>query len=284
MRPVDIVLAMMVAILWGVNFVAIKIGVMHIPPIFLMAVRFCLVAILLAPWLRYVTRQQILPLLAITLTMSVGYFTLLFVGMHTVPAGETTILVQSQVPLAAMMAMIFFRERLSGRKVVGIIIGLIGVVVTVGLPQRSGELLGVIFVLVAAFLWALSSNQIRALGKIHPLTLNGFTSLCAFPILWVISLKAEPGAWQVLPHISWMVIGALFFMVVISTIICYSLWFALLSRNPVSYIIPFIMLEPPAGLLTAHFVLDEPIYWHTVIGGVLCLLGLAFVTVQKRVP
>ena len=283
MRPVDIVLAMMVAILWGVNFVAIKIGVMNIPPIFLMAVRFCLVAVLLAPWLRHITRQQILPLLAITLTMSVGYFTLLFVGMHTVPAGETTILVQSQVPLAAIMAMIFFRERLNGRKIVGILIGLLGVVVTVGLPQRSGELLGVTFVLLAAFLWALSSNQIRALGKIHPLTLNGFTSLCAFPILWVISLKAEPGAWHVLPHISWMVIGALFFMVVISTIMCYSLWFALLARNPVSYIIPFIMLEPPAGLLTAHFVLGEPIYWHTVIGGVLCLLGLAFVTIQKRV-
>ena len=283
MLPVDIFLAMMVAILWGVNFVAIKVGVMNIPPIFLMAVRFLLVAILLAPWLRHITRQQILPLLAITLTMSVGYFTLLFVGMHTVPAGETTILVQSQVPLAAIMAMIFFREQLSGRRIVGIIIGLCGVVVTVGLPQRAGELLGVVFILMACFFWALSSNQIRALGKIHPLALNGFTSLCAFPFLWAISLKAEPGAWHVLPHVSWSVIAAVAFMVLVSTIICYSVWFALLSRNPVSYIVPFIMLEPPAGLLAAHFILGEPIYWHTVIGGVLCLLGLAFVTIQKRV-
>ncbi len=278
MSVVDVATAIVVPILWGINYVAVKIGVMNIPPIFLMTVRFSLVAVLLLPWLYLVERQQLLPLLIISLTMGVGY-SLLFLGMRTVPAGETTIIMQLQIPFAALMARFFLKEHLSARKNFGAALGLIGVVITVGLPQHSGERVGVLLVLLGAFVWSVAANQIRAVGKIHALVLNGFNSLCVFPILGLISLIAEPGAWHSLLHITWQVSLAIFFMVVVATIIGYSLWFKLLSRNPVSHVTPFIILSPPAALLTSHFVLGEPIYMHTIVGGLLCLIGLVFVTI-----
>ncbi len=280
MSLLDIIIALSVAILWGVNFVAIKLGVMYMPPLTLMALRFLLTAVLLLPWLRLVNRRQWRPIVWIALTMGVGYFCILFIGMHGMSAGESTIIIQVQVPFAAIMAYFVFRERLTWQIIAGTIIAMIGVMVTVGLPQRVSTLDAALLIVIAAIFWAVSANQIRALGKIHPLALNAAYSLLAFPMVLIMAYGFEYRG--TIDHFAnyfsyWQIYVSLAFMVIVSTIYCYSMWFRLLVRNPVGLVVPFILLEPPVALIVSHFVTGEAVYWHTLLGGLLCIIGLAFV-------
>ena len=52
-------------------------------------------------------------------------------------------------------------------------------------------------------------------------------------------------------------------------------------RNTVGRVVPFILLEPPVALIVSHFVIGEVVYWHTIWGGLLCILGLAFVIFRR---
>ncbi len=187
----DILLALSVAILWGVNFVAIKVGLLYVSPLLLMAVRFGLAALLLAPWLLQVPREQWRPFVGIALTMVIGYFCILFIGMRAMPAGESTIIIQVQVPFAALMAFWFFLERFSWQVVVGTVVAMLSVVVTVGVPQSVSGLVPVLMILLAATFWAVSANQIRALGRVKPLALNAVYTVIAFPVISMLAYWFE---------------------------------------------------------------------------------------------
>lgn len=278
----DALLAALVATLWGVNFIAIKIGVSSFPPILLLAVRFAIAALLMLPWLCQVKKVQLKPLFWLMVTMGVGYFSILFIGMRGVPAGEATILIQLQVPFAALLACWWFKERLNLQLILGTVVAFIGVIVTVGVPQRMGELDSVLLLLLSAALWAVSANQIRAMGEIHPMTLNAVVAAMSAPVLFALSLLIEPHGLQAFHQVKWQTVVAITYIVLVSSLFCYSMWFALLKRNPVSKVVPFVLIEPPVGVLVAGLLLGEPLFLHTFVGGALCLLGLALVIFRRR--
>src|SRR4030088_3053280 len=81
MSAIQIVCAVAVPLLWGYQFVAIKVGVMEFPPLFFLALRFLAIALLLIPFVKNSTRQQFGPIAAISIFLGGLNFGLFYVGL-----------------------------------------------------------------------------------------------------------------------------------------------------------------------------------------------------------
>ncbi len=284
MKLIDIIIALSVVIAWGANYVAIRVGVAEFPPIFVMALRYLFVGVLLFPWLRTIKREQWRPLIWISIVFGILYFSLLFIGMQHVEAGEGSIIATIEVPVAAVIAYFAFGEKITWPIALGTIISIIGVMVTVGIPQSHAEFHYIMLVVIAAIVWAVANNQIRALGEIHPFALNGAIAVIVLPFYLAYAFWRHPDALHYLSTAGWAGYASLAYMIFISMIYGYSMWFFLLKRNPVNKVTPFILLMAPAAIVAGHFMLNEPIFKHTIIGAGICLVGLSLVVFKPKAP
>ena len=110
MRPVDLALAVAVNLVWGLNFAITKLGVAEMPPMMVVAIRYALTAMILAPWLKW-PGAKFPQIVMISFTLGFVHFSLMFTGLTGLDASVAAIAVQSQVPFSAVLAFLVFRDR-----------------------------------------------------------------------------------------------------------------------------------------------------------------------------
>ena len=139
MRPRDLLLAVAVAAVWGVNFVVIHAGLEHFPPLLFSALRFGLAAF---PAVLLVGRPQV-PwrwVITVALVLGVVKFSLLFAGMAAgMPAGLSSLVLQSQAVFTTVFAAVLLRERPRPMQLTGLAVAAAGVLLvasrtSAGLP------------------------------------------------------------------------------------------------------------------------------------------------------
>jgi O-acetylserine/cysteine efflux transporter len=111
LRPKDILLALVVILVWGVNFAVIKVGVADVPPLLLAALRFMLAAFPAVLFFR-APKVPLRLYVIYGLTISVGQFSLLFSAIHVgMPTGLASLVLQSQAVFTMLFAAFFLKER-----------------------------------------------------------------------------------------------------------------------------------------------------------------------------
>jgi O-acetylserine/cysteine efflux transporter len=280
MRPADIAIILFVMLLWGFNFVVAKIGLQYMPPIFFVALRFLVVAVLLV-FVVPMPRGRLLAIFALSVVLGSLHFTLMFNAMRILDAGTASVVIQLQVPFAALLAALIFKDKLGWRSIVGMVLAFAGVVLIAGEPRLSGNLLGVAMVVAAAFFFAVANIQMKKLGDVDPNAINAWVAVFATPQLFVMSAVLEHGQIAALKAISWTFIASLFYQAVIMVIVSYALWYGLLRRHPVNQVVPFMLLLPILGVLSGAVILGEPITWHTVVGGLLTIAGVGVIVLRR---
>jgi O-acetylserine/cysteine efflux transporter len=276
MSPVHILLALLVTLIWGVNFVVIKVGLEDFPPLLFCALRFALAALPLlflrgplpAPWWRIVQ---------IGVLLGVVKFGLLFVGMHLgMPAGLSSLVLQSQVFFTVLIAALVLGERPAARALLGLLLAATGLLI--GLQRPLGDsLLGFALVIAAALAWAFSNIATKRSGASDMLRLICWVSLVpVLPLLGLSYLFEGPQAMATaLAHLSWRGVGALLYIAFLATTVGFAIWSFLLRRYPASLVTPFALAVPVSGLLAGWLLLGEALdAW----GWLACLLvfgGLA---------
>jgi O-acetylserine/cysteine efflux transporter len=281
MKPQHLALMLLCQFLWGVNFVAAKIGLQHFEPLFFVALRFSLVALLLLPFVG-LPRRKLLQLLALSMTMGVMHFSLIFTGMRYLDAATSSIAVQLQVPFAAILAAFFFKETLGWRRLTGMVVAFAGVVLIAGEPRFVGNLWPLLSVVGAALVWATANVQVKALGdEFDAVKLNGYIAILAAPQLIVVSYLIEGNQWPKVMDVGWMGWGALLFQAVVVAIFSYWIWYNMMRRYPVNQVMPFTLLLPMIGVLSGHIFLDEAITWQMLLGGLATLAGVAIVVIRR---
>ncbi|HEX3065359.1 MAG TPA: EamA family transporter, partial [Dongiaceae bacterium] len=189
---------LLVAFIWGINFAVVKIGLQHWPPLLFVAIRFIAVALALAPFLRPLPRGKFIHVLGLSATLGVFQFGTMFFGMEHLDAATAAIAVQIQVPFAAILAAIVFKETLHWRRLLGIALAFAGVVCLAGKVHfDNGQLTALALVLAASCIWGTSSVQIKLLGDdVEVLNLNAWVALLATPQTLLASFIFESGQWQ----------------------------------------------------------------------------------------
>ncbi|WP_203712044.1 EamA family transporter [Asanoa siamensis] len=287
MKPRDIALAVGVAALWGVNFVVIRIGLDHFPPLLFNALRFGVAAV---PAVFFVGRPRV-PwrwILAVALALGVAKFSLLFAGMAAgMPAGLSSLVLQSQAVFTVLLAVLLLRERPGRRRLAGLAVAAVGVVV-VG-AGMGADLPGGAFALViaAAVAWGVSNVATRRAGATDMLRFMVWVSALATPWLVVLSLLVDGPAADLaaLRDVTPAAVFAVLFVAGAATLGGFAAWGHLISRYGASTIAPFAMLVPLFGIASAAVFLDERVRPTDVLGGLLVVGGvLAGLLSIPRVP
>ncbi|NML98065.1 EamA family transporter [Paraburkholderia sp. RP-4-7] len=277
MSPKDLLLALVVVVAWGVNFVVIKVGLHGVPPMLLGALRFALAAV---PAVFFVKRPQ-MPwrwLFAYGATISFGQFAFLFSAMYVgMPAGLASLVLQAQAFFTLIFAALFLHERFRVPNIVGLLIAAGGLAIIGMQGGHAMTLAGFILTLCAACSWALGNIVTKKVGKVDLVGLVVWGSLIP-PLPFFALSYAFEGPQRIvaaLSGISAMSIFAIVYLAFVATLIGYGLWSRLLSRYPASQVAPFSLLVPIVGLASASLFLDEHLSAAQIVGALLVMAGLA---------
>ncbi|WP_315289981.1 EamA family transporter [Ectopseudomonas oleovorans] len=276
MTPKDLLLALLVIIVWGLNFVVIKVGLQGMPPMLMGALRFMLAAF---PAILFVRRPQV-PLrwmLAYGMTISVGQFAFLFYAMYVgMPAGLASLVLQSQAFFTLFFAALFLGERLRGSNLFGLLVAASGLVL-IGLQGgQAMTLAGFALTIAAASMWALGNVVTRKLGKVNLVGLVVWGSLIPPLPFLALSLWLEGPELisQSLRSLSLDSLLVLAYLAFGATILGYGLWSRLLSLYPASQVAPFSLLVPVVGISSSALLLGERLGGLQMVGAALVMAGL----------
>jgi O-acetylserine/cysteine efflux transporter len=280
LRPRDLALALLVIVVWGVNFAVIKVGLGSMPPLLLAALRFVLAAF---PALLFLPAPR-LPLrlyLAYGLTMSVGQFGFLFTAIHLgMPSGLASLVLQSQAVFTMLLAALWLHEGWRANQLAGLVLGGAGLLLIGSAHGAAMPLAGFALTVAAAAMWACGNIVSRAIsrhGAVNPLAFVVWASLVPpLPLLALSLLIDGPAALpRALHAFDLRGFAAVAYIAWAATLLGYGIWNHLLARHPVNRVAPFTLLVPLVGLTTGWLAFGETLRPVHLAGGALLMAGLA---------
>ncbi|MBG6239130.1 O-acetylserine/cysteine efflux transporter [Mycetocola sp. CAN_C7] len=277
-------LAVLVAVIWGVNFVIIDEGLDGVPPLVFVALRFVLVAI---PAVFFVRPPTIgwRNILAIGTFLSLGQFCLLYVALHLgMPAGLASLLLQTQVILTVVISAGFLGERPTRRQLVGIVIGTFGLGIVVVGHSVTAPWVPLVVTLGAALSWAIGNVLSRRAKAASGLSLVVWSALIVPIPTFALALMLDgPGTvFGALSSLSLVAILSTLYTAVAASLIGYGIWNTLMARYPTSAVVPFTLLVPVIGIAAAWLVQGEVPTLSELLGGAVMLTGLAMAVIRLR--
>ncbi len=277
MKPADIPLALVVVVIWGLNFIVINIGLQDLPPILFVGLRFLVAALPLA---FFVARPKVpFRLLAgYALFQFAAQFTLLFYGLQFgFPPGLASLVMQLQAFFTIGFAVLLLGERPRLPQLAGALVAFAGIGLVAAHIEAHASLIGLALVIAASFCWGVANIFTKKIGRVNPMALVVWGSVLASPPLLLTSLVFEGWpAWVAAGHaLQWRSIGAVLYQAFPNTIIGYGIWSHLMRKYPTATIAPFSLLVPVIGILSAAAIVHEPLQWWKITAGLLVLAGLA---------
>lgn len=272
----DSLLAALVAVLWGFNFVVIDWGMGDMPPLLFAAIRFVLVAFpacLLVPRPRVSWRL----LVAVGTFMSLGQFGFLYASMHAgMPPGLAALVLQSQVVFTIVIATVALRERTSRAQVTGVGLGVAGlVVVALGRDGHIG-LGALLLCLLAGLSWGIGNVVARAARVPGGLGLAVWSAVVVpVPLLLLSLLLDGPQAIGTgLAAVGWHAVLSTAYTVVMSTMVGFGVFNGLLARHPSGRVVPWVLLVPVVAMMCAWALVGEEPGTAELVGAALLVVGV----------
>ncbi|MCF8452102.1 MAG: EamA family transporter [Pedobacter sp.] len=283
--PKHLLLVLAIVLIWGVNFVAVYIGLKSFPPFLLSALRFGLSAL---PWVFFIPR----PKGSVKLIVYYGLFNFalqfgfIFTGIHLgISPGLASLVLQIQVFFSMGLAFLFFHDRPSPFKIAGSLISFVGIGIVGYHVEGGSTFLGLILMLLAAFSWAAGNMFTKKIHSDSPLALVVWGNLAAFPVMVLVSYFFEgPLVIQSsLQNMSWPAIASVCYIVYFSTHIGYGAWGFLMKSYSTSVVVPFTLLVPVVGFMSSAIYLGEEIQSWKILASLFILGGLIFGLLEKQV-
>ena len=284
MRGADWAILLILSILWGGSFFFIEVLVEHLPPLTIVTLRVGLAAITL--WLIILARKYEIPstLKAWTALIIVGFlnnalpFTLITWGQTHINSGLSSIFNATTPFFTVLVAgALLADERVTQNKLLGVLIGILGVSILIGLDALkgiTGSLFGQLAVLGAAISYAFAgvfARRFKALGISPLMVATGQVTTAAFMLIPLTILIDKP--WNLtLPPTP--IIGAMLGLALLSTVVAYILYFRLIASAGATNAALVTFIIPISAILLGVFILGETFTATQALGMVLIGLGL----------
>jgi O-acetylserine/cysteine efflux transporter len=285
-NPRHVALALTIVAIWGVNFVAIGTALEGYPPILLAALRFALTALaaFFVPRPKGVRWHWIA---AVGLFTFVGQYALLFTAMaHGMPEGLSSLVLQAQAPFTILFAAVALRERTGRRQLAGIAVAGAGLAVIGAGRGGNVPLSALLLAIASAASWAVGNICTRKAKADNGFSLMVWGSVWAAPPLFLLSL-AQEGPHRIadsLTHPEAAAVGALAYVVILSTFVGLGGWVMLLGRYPAGAVAPYTLGVPPIGMLAAALVHGEHVNGLELAGAAVVLAGLVAIVWNRPEP
>lgn len=277
-----ILLALLVVAIWGFNFVVIKLSVEALPPILAAALRFSAAAF---PALLFVRPPKAPFWLVVGFGVTFGFALYAFLNLSIawgMPAGLSSLVLQTQAFFTMAMAFVFLGERPSKFQIIGAGIEFLGIGVIAAERIEGAGLVPLLMVLLAAMAWGMANVLTKKAGKVNAIAFTVWGSLAAPLPLFALSFLTEgrEAIFSALANFGWSDAALIAFLAYPATLLGGGIWSWLLGRHPASVVAPFTLLVPITGILSGYLILGEVITGVEIAGGLLVIAGL-IVTLRK---
>ena len=269
-------LALLVALIWGTNFVFIDIGLQDLPPFLFATLRFALVAF---PLLLFFPKPQVSWWHTVSYGVFIGFgqFGLLFWVMQAqLSPGLASLIIQVQAIITIVLAVLIYKETIKPLQVVALAVSALGILVITYNRDDDATLVGIVVILIAATSWAAGNLVVKSAGKISIIGFIVWSSVFAIPPLLAMSLWLE-GTDLILHsirHASMVSWGVVMWQTLGNTLLGYGLWNMLLNRYDAASVTPWALMVPVFGMLASSIVLAETMPWWKLIAAALIISGL----------
>ncbi|MGB0630634.1 MAG: DMT family transporter [Alphaproteobacteria bacterium] len=274
------ILAVLVMAVWASNIAAARIAATEIPGWTLITVRMAVIAITLIPFVG-IPRGHLGKIFGLSVTMGTLHFGLMFVAIEHIHVGTAALIIQTSVPFALLLALIFFRETFGWRRAAGILICFLGVTMLVGEPRVSDNLLYAGMALISALAFGAANLQLRALGDVSVFAINGWMAVFAIPQMALIAFLFEADQIEAVIGASTETWIAILHMGIIVSIVGHGLWYQLVPKYRTNQTMPFTLLIPVFGVSFGIVLLGETLTWLIFAGGFVTLAGVAIIVFRK---
>ena len=282
-NPMPLTIAAFV-VFWSWAFAVAKVALADCPPLLLLMARFLLAgAIILGaavamrmPW--RLSRRDLAALALLGVANNALYLGLNYVGMRSISAGLSALIVSANPVLTAVLAAAFLGERMTWRKAAGLVLGLAGVAfivqnrIAAGADSAAGIALTVA-ALVAMVGGTILFKRLKPQGSL--MVGNGVQNLAGGLALVPFAFTLE-SVGDVVP--SWRLVAALGYLVLVVSLFAFLLWFHLLTVSGATAASAYHFLMPPLGVLFGWLLLDERAAWPDLLGIIPVVIGIYLVT------
>jgi len=267
-------------VMWGLNLIAVKMGVDLIEPLTAAWLRQVMVMLICLPALRIIEgKMRELVLLG---ALAGGAFYIIVNISMAVSTNVSALAIAGQLgaPFSLILAIIFLGERVHKYRIAGMALAFAGVVMIVFDPNAVNEHLGLALTAVASFIWACCSLIQRRLVGVPVLTIYAWVGLVGTVVLLPIALIAEPQAMASIQDLPLSSLGWVLFSALGSTVIGQGAMSLLLQRHPVSAVVPLTLPTPVISVIAAAYWFGTPLTPIMIAGGGVVLAGVAIVTLR----
>lgn len=276
-----LMLALLVTLLWGFNFVFAKAGVTHFEPFTMITIRLALVALLLVPFFPKppISLRMLIPL---GFTFTVLHIGCMYMSLH-LGLGSAVGIVTEQigVPFILLLSVILFKEKIGMKSMLGVAVAMVGTYFLMEAPNSIDHPGAFMLMIASAFFWAVYSMLLKRVPEVSVFALVGWISLCGVVFMLPLAWFIDNDHLHAIATADAFVWGSLLYTAIAASIGAHGLWYYLLSHNPVHSIAPITLLVPLFGIAGGVFILGEPISPEMLWGALLMTIGVGIVLIRK---
>ena len=277
--------------IWGSTWLFIKLGLADLPPLTFAGIRFVLASLILSMlilargvrWPRSRTDWILIAIVGL-LQFSLNYG-LVFWGEQYISSGLAAVL-QSTFPVFGLVIAHLYLpyERLTKAKVMGVLLGVVGVVVIFSDQLAiAGQmaLLGSIALVLSAFFGSYSNVLVKAYGtQIDPQVLAAGQMVCGFPPLLLLGIATEGNPLRF--HWTAMALVSLAYLVIVGSVIAFALYYWLVRHMDVTKTMLIALVTPVVAVVIGMIVLHERLNWRLFAGAACIISGIGLIVSRRR--
>jgi drug/metabolite transporter (DMT)-like permease len=271
-----------ITVVWGSTWLAIKIGLESITPVFGVALRFTLAAAVLAAILRIRGERLVFSRETMPVFLLLGFcsfsvpFVLVYWGEQYVGSGLASILFAMYPFVVAIFSHFTLTgERLNGFKVAGTLLGFAGILVIFWSDLSAGTegFPGMAAILLSTVLQGFSLVTVKRIGKHIPpvqMTLGGM--IVSVVVLWLMAFALENPADQRFDAAG---VGSILYLGTFGTVLTFVVYYWLLKRVEALFLSLTSFITPILAVVLGAVFLGETLHGRVYTGGAMVLLGIA---------
>ena len=276
-------LLLLICLAWGGNFLTSALALRELPPFLFTALRLTLVALCLFPFLRRPGPGQWPRLLAVALLNGALHFGLSFWALSLAGnLASPAILMQSYIPMATLLAVLFLGERIGWKTTTGIAVSFAGVLVLGFDPVVLQAPLALWLMLAAAALIAIGTVLMRGLTGFSALSQQGWSAVIGILPLIALSAAFETGQADAIRNASWVAWFGVVYSALLASVLGHGLYFWLIQRHPVSKVMPYLLLAPVFAIVLGVLFHGDTLGPRLLLGGAMVLGGVLVIGLRAQ--
>ena len=292
MRPRSIFDAILICVIWGSGFTAMKAGIEYVPSFMFVGLRFVFTALVLCAFMRRhdvpfrVPREHRGAVAALVL-LFFSQQAFIFWGINYTLASRTAVILNTQPIMTAVFAHFFVAgDRITFAKAFGLCLAFAGVQALFrgqASPEAQSTLVGDWMMLAAALGWACQNIITKKVVRfVRPVTIVFWQASCGACMFFAVSLCVERHKPMALTNPTFLF--CLGYLVLVATAYSFVKWVRLIRDNDPSTVASFCFVTPVAGVFFGRALLAEPVTWDIVLATAAVAVGIVCANVRWRKP